>query len=106
MSTTSDATFIETTWKSVAMKSNFALQTDCCGWIIHEKKCTVLVIIHIAEIAKRSIHLDEGFSSLYDYCRIKLQLSEGETYLRTQVAGVCSKHPELLAALFRGDISL
>jgi hypothetical protein len=92
--------------ESVAKKSNLQLQLDCKAWVLREKKSHVAVIIHLAEIAKRGIHLEEGFHNLYNYCRAKLNLSEGEICLRSQVAKACSLFPELLEALISGDLNL
>ena len=71
-----------------------------------EKQSSAAVIAHIAEVRRRMLFLVHACKSLYDYCRTVLGFSEAESYLRSQVAGACGRHPELLADLAEGKISL
>jgi hypothetical protein len=54
----------------------------------------------LVEVEERRLHLRAGFSSLYEYCRVRLGLSEFEAYFRIGAARTGRKFPlvfELLA---------
>ena len=74
--------------------------------IAQERKCKVWVIMHLAEIYRRSVHLDWGYRSLWEYCENRLMLSPGSISNRTHVAKACVRHPELLTMLVDGRLSL
>ena len=72
----------------------------------NEKKAMTLNIAHLAEIRKRKLHIDLGYSSLYKYCTEALIIPEGSAYHRIQVAGVCERFPETLTYLYEGRTTL
>ncbi|MCB9891470.1 MAG: HNH endonuclease [Planctomycetes bacterium] len=68
-------------------------------------KHTAELIAHISVIADKQAFRPE-YTSLFAYCINELGLSEGETHVRTQVANVCRRHPELLDSLGANRMSL
>ncbi|MCB9891403.1 MAG: HNH endonuclease [Planctomycetes bacterium] len=68
-------------------------------------KHTAELIAHISVIADKQAFRPE-YTSLFTYCINELGLSEGETHVRTQVANVCRRHPELLDSLGANRMSL
>ncbi|MCB9882344.1 MAG: HNH endonuclease [Planctomycetes bacterium] len=68
-------------------------------------KHTAELIAHISVIADKQAFRPE-YTSLFTYCMNELGLSEGETNVRTQVANVCRRHPELLDSLGANRMSL
>ncbi|MCB9883616.1 MAG: HNH endonuclease [Planctomycetes bacterium] len=66
---------------------------------------TAQLIAHISVIADKQAFRPE-YTSLFTYCINELGLSEGETHVRTQVANVCRRHPELLDSLGANRMSL
>ena len=68
-------------------------------------KHTAELIAHISVIADKQAFRPE-YTSLFAYCMNELGLSEGETNVRTQVANVCRRHPELLDSLGANRMSL
>ena len=64
------------------------------------------MIAHLAEMSERKTALRLGYRSLYDYCARRLNLSEGAVPARVQVANVCRRFPQLLAALAESRVSL
>ncbi|MCB9881998.1 MAG: hypothetical protein H6834_09425 [Planctomycetes bacterium] len=68
-------------------------------------KHTAELIAHISVIADKKAFRPE-YTSLFMYCINELGLSEGETHVRTQVANVCRRHPELLDSLGANRMSL
>jgi hypothetical protein len=92
--------------ESTARLDAHILHQACAAWQQRERSCLLVVLIHIAEIAKRGLHLDRGFMHLGDYCQQHLGLSEGEAWSRVYVAKASNTHPKLLVALGAGNISL
>ncbi len=92
--------------EKTALLDTHMLHQACAGWQQRERSCLLVVVIHIAEIAKRGLHLDLGFMHLGAYCQQHLGLSEGEAWSLVHVAKASNAHPELLLALASGNISL
>ena len=68
-------------------------------------KHTAELIAHISVIADKQAFRPE-YTSLFTYCINELGLSEGETHVRTQVANVCRRFPQLLDSLGANRMSL
>ena len=66
----------------------------------------VELIAHIAEVDARRLYAREATSSMFAYCTERLHLSEGETFLRIQVARATRRHPMLLDMLADGLLHL
>ena len=49
-----------------------------------EREATVALIVHLAEFDARRLYEPAGFSSLFQYCRAILRLSEDAVYNRIQ----------------------
>jgi hypothetical protein len=91
---------------SVKEKSNVLLLADTIKLAREEKKTQVVLVAHLAEIAERRLHFDQGYSSMFDYCVRALRLAEGEIWLRLQVSSCCRKFPELLVELAASTINM
>jgi hypothetical protein len=74
--------------------------------VAREREATAEVIAHLAELDTREVHLREGFSSLYLYCRDTLGLSEWESYNRIEVARTARRFPVILDLLADGSVHL
>lgn len=68
-----------------------------------ERRCTALVIAHLAEIDRRRAYLALGYSSIFD-CSVRRMLGESRAMLRIQVARVCLRFPQILEAHSEGRI--
>ena len=64
------------------------------------------VVAHLAEVEARRLHLLVGCSSLYDYCRKRLGLSDYEAFVRIAAARVARKYPLVFGMLDRRQIHL
>lgn len=64
------------------------------------------VIAHLAEVEQRRLYLAQACSSMYTFCIERLGYSENEAHTRLQVARLCSRFPEAMAALESGAIHL
>jgi hypothetical protein len=71
-----------------------------------ERGVTAEVIAHLSELDTRDVHLREGYTSLYVYCRDALGLSEWEAYNRIEVARAARRFPVILAMLGEGAVHL
>jgi hypothetical protein len=71
-----------------------------------EKRNAALLIAHIAEVSERNVALERGYKNTFDYCRRRLNLSEGAVALRLHVANVSKRVPQLLAAIAENRVSL
>src|SRR5262245_28834749 len=60
----------------------------------------------LAEIEEGDVHLEMGSTSLYACCRERYGMSEGAAYRRIRAARVARRHPEVVASLRRGLLSL
>jgi 5-methylcytosine-specific restriction endonuclease McrA len=71
-----------------------------------EHDTTVELIEHLAELAARRLHLAAGFRSLFEYCRERLGLSEGEAYNRIVASRAVRRFPYVLSRLADGAVNL
>lgn len=71
-----------------------------------EREMTVHVLHHLDEIERRRLHLDSGYSSLFDYCVRHLKYSSSAAARRIQAARCIRRHPEVLAMLQSRELSL
>lgn len=71
-----------------------------------ERRASVALIRSLVELDTRRLYLREGCSSLFTYCTHVLHLSEGSAYNRIETARAARRHPDVLEALERGDLTL
>ena len=64
------------------------------------------VVAHIGEVDTRRVFARAACSSMFDYCRQILHLSEQEAYLRIFVARASRQHPMLMTMLRDGRLHL
>jgi len=86
--------------------SDAELVAEVKSLIRRERGVTAEVIAHLAEMATRDVHLREGYTSLFAYCRDALGLSEWEAYNRIEVARTARRFPVILEMLGEGTIHL
>jgi hypothetical protein len=71
-----------------------------------ERGAIARLIVHVAEMDDREIHLAAGFPSLYAYCVKELQLSEYEAYSRIEVARAARSFPLIFRMLEERALTL
>jgi len=86
--------------------SDAELVAEVKSLIRRERGVTADVIAHLAEMGTRGVHLREGYTSLFAYCRDALGLSEWEAYNRIEVARAARRFPVILEMLGEGTIHL
>jgi hypothetical protein len=73
---------------------------------LEERRATALLIASLAELDARGIHIALGYSSLFDYCRKRLHLSEHAVLNRIEVARASAVFPLILDRLAEGALTL
>ena len=64
------------------------------------------ILDHLDEIDRRSLALQRGFSSLFDYAVRELRISDAAAQRRIQTMRLCRRHGWVRAMLHSGDLSL
>ena len=72
----------------------------------YERDHNITIIHHLREIRERGLHLERGYSSLFDYAVKALRYSDGAAYRRLQTLKLCEGHPEVEERLRSGALSL
>src|SRR5256885_13803287 len=57
------------------------------------------LLVHLAEIEERNLHLEMACSSMFTFCVTRLGFSEDAAYNRTTVAQVGRRFPAVIEAL-------
>jgi Domain of unknown function (DUF222)/HNH endonuclease len=70
------------------------------------RAATVALVVHLIELEERDLHLRQGYSSLFVYCRDALRLSEYDAYSLVAGARAARRFPVVLALLEDGAITL
>jgi hypothetical protein len=70
------------------------------------RRVTAGLILHLAEVDARRLHVDRGFSSLFSYCVEQLRFSEDEACRRIEAARLARQFPAIHALLETGSVSL
>lgn len=71
-----------------------------------ERGATATLIAHLAEVEVRSLHLAQGFPTMFPYCTEVLRLSECEAFNRIEAARAARRFPRLLEMLAEGSLTL
>ena len=72
----------------------------------NEREVTLQILYYLIEVEKRGLFREEGYSSLYDYCRRKLFYSESGAYRRVTGARSLKANPELGKLFLEGQVSV
>lgn len=86
--------------------SNEALEASLGKLLGAGARLEARVVAHLAEVDARRLHLLVGCSSLYDYCRKRLGLSDYEAFVRIAAARVARKYPAVFGMLDRRELHL
>ena len=91
---------------SIQSLSDEQLVRDVETAAAHERSATVQLIGLLAEMDRRRLYLQQGYSSLFTYCTGCLHLSEHAAYGRIEAARASRKFPIILERLADGSITL
>ena len=82
-----------------------ALTTELGRLAGREREATAALIVHLAEFDARRLYEGAGYSSVFQYCRAVLLLSEDAAYNRIQTARAARRHPAIVDMLVGGTLS-
>lgn len=71
-----------------------------------EREATASLIVHLAELDRRRLYLEQGYSSMFTYCTGVLHLSEYAAYARIEAARLAKRFPVILEMLEDGSVNL
>ena len=71
-----------------------------------EREVTLKVLYYLIEVERRGLFREEGYSSLFDYCRRKLLYSEAGAGRRVAASRCLRDNPELGSLFLDGKVSL
>ena len=86
--------------------SDDQLEAGLSGLLGAGARVEARIVAHLAEVEARRLHWLAGYSSLYDYCRRRLGLSEYEAFLRIAAARVARQYPVVFGMLGRRELHL
>jgi hypothetical protein len=74
--------------------------------VTSERRATARLVLHLAALDARGLHLAAGFRSLHLYCVEVLRLSEHAAYNRIAAARMARRFPVIVGMLEAGQINL
>lgn len=86
--------------------SNEQLRTSLEKWVSNERRSSVVVIEHVAEVMARRSFVDWGFANIYDYLIKGLSYSERAAHRRIQAAQAMIQVPEIKEEIESGALNL
>src|SRR5256885_17114608 len=63
------------------------------------------LLAHLGEVEERRLHLEAAFPSMYQFCLVRLRMSEGEACRRIAAARIARRFPDLLDRIERGELT-
>ena len=86
--------------------SDDELEASLSGLLGAGARVEARIVAHLAEVEARRLLLLAGYSSLYDFCRRRLGLSDYEAFIRIAAARVARKYPVVFGMLERRELHL
>ena len=71
-----------------------------------ERVVTLRLLLHLNEIERRQLHLEQGYSSMFDYCTSGLGYSEPAAFRRIRSARCVARFPQVYHLLESNQVSL
>jgi hypothetical protein len=86
--------------------SDHELLADVGRLVGSERELTAKLVRYLAEIEERRLHLQAGFSSMFEFCVKELGLSEGGAFRRILAARLGRRFPLVYSLLASGAVHL
>src|SRR5262245_53591130 len=86
--------------------SDRELLSNAAKLVGSHREITAKLVAHLAEIEERRLHLQAGFSSMFEFCLKELGLSDGEAFRRVLAARLGRRFPVVFSLLGVGKIHL
>src|ERR1700704_5423059 len=91
---------------TLAHLSDTELLTETTRLVGSHGAITAQLVLHLAEIEARRLHLRAAHSSLFDFWVKGLKMSEGEAYRRIAAARLARRFPHICALIESGALHL
>jgi hypothetical protein len=85
---------------------NDALLSEVERLVKADRVLGATLLVHLGEVDARKLYLARGYSSMFEYCRSALGMSEAEAYLRMRAADVGRRFPLVLERFGSGGVHL
>ena len=92
--------------QNLKLLSDEMLLKNTAGLVKKEREYTATILKNLAEIDRRKLYADLGYSSLFEYCRQELKYSESQSARRIRGARMLQEIPELEPNIKNGELSL
>ena len=89
---------------ALALLSDTELLARVATVVQAERMASADVVEHLMEVERRRLYLDQACSSLYAYCRERLDYSEDAALKRTRVARLALRLPRVFDELLGGAL--
>jgi 5-methylcytosine-specific restriction endonuclease McrA len=90
----------------LAHRSDQELLSEITKLVGSHRDITAKLVLSLAEIEKRRLHLQAGFPSMFEFCVKKLGLGEGEAFRRIVAARLARRFPVVHSMLASGAVHL
>jgi 5-methylcytosine-specific restriction endonuclease McrA len=87
-------------------RSDDQLLLDVGELVGSHRVVTAKLVVHLAEIEERRLHLQAGFPSMFEFCVRELGFSEGEAFRRILAARLFVRFPVVYDLLAAGKVHL
>src|SRR5437588_6678354 len=75
--------------------------------MVRRERCLVVqFVIELADFARRELHRELGYSSLFYYCVRQLGLSKSSAFRRSEAARLIARFPAITEHLREGRLSI
>ena len=86
--------------------SSHALTVRLGELLATERRTIADFVLHLAELERRQLHLELGYSSTFAFCTQFLKLTNASAYRRTVAARLATRYPAITGMLADGRLSL
>ncbi len=92
--------------ESLSTMSDAELIAGLAKLVREERRVTAAVLLHVAEVEARGLHLGAACPSMFVYCTRVLGMSEDEAFKRIRAARALRKYPVVAEAVAHGRLHL
>lgn len=94
--------------RTMALKelSNDALVSRLTAICLAGRRLEARLILYLVEVEDRRLDVEQAYSSMFDFCRRKLGMSDGSAFRRIVAARLVRRFPSILPRIESGDITL
>jgi 5-methylcytosine-specific restriction endonuclease McrA len=91
---------------SIRLLSDATLLNRLDKLAVKEQAATLEVLLHLGEMERRQLFLEQGHSSLFNYCTGRLGYSESAAIRRVRAARCMGKFPEIRSLLAEREVTV